>query len=187
VAAGVVEDLALDHGLAGVGGVVLQEAGAAGVDFDLELDAELAAVAEDVVVDGGQACWAYVLVVAGIEGAGLFGAVGEGDGVAAADSPVAAARAGAGFENGAVESEGEHLVGGDETGDAAAEDDDFDTFSGVGGDGEVNRDLRHGGHEAHGLHSQERCAVAASLPYSEQEVTPGYRHGISPRSAGWFG
>ena len=68
VAAGVVDDLALDHGLAIVGGVVLQEGGAAGVDFNLELDAELAAVAEHVAMDGRETRGADVLIVAGVEG-----------------------------------------------------------------------------------------------------------------------
>ena len=37
--------------------------------------------------------------------------------------------------------------------------------------------------EAQRLHGEERGAVSASLTYTEQEITPGYRHGISPRSA----
>ena len=177
MAAGVVDDLALHHGFAAVGSVVLQVGGAAGVDLDLELDAELAAVAEDSGVDGRQARGADVLIVAGVEGAGLGGAVEEGDGVAAADGPVAAAGTGAGFEDGAVEAEGTHLVGGDQAGDAAAEDDDLDTFASVGRDGERELLLRERGHEAHGLHGEKGSAVSASLAYTQEKIATGKSHG----------
>ena len=177
VAAGVVDDLALHHGLAAVGCVVLQEGGAAGVDLDLEFDAELAAIAEDGGVDGRQAGGADVLIVAGIEGAGLGGAIEEGDGVAAADGPVAAAGTGAGFEDGAVEAEGAHLIGGDQAGDAAAEDDDFDALAGVGSDREGKLFLRAGGQETQRLHGEEGSAVSASLAYTQEEIATGNRHG----------
>ena len=131
MAAGVVYDLALDHGLAVVDGIVLQERGAAGVNLDLKRHAELAAVAEHVLVDGGQARWANILVIAGVEGAVLFGSVDELDSVAAADGPIAAAGTGAGLEDCAVEAAGLEFIGGDEAGDAATEDGDFDAFAQV--------------------------------------------------------
>jgi hypothetical protein len=181
VAAGVVDDLALDHGLAAVGGIVLQEGGAAGVDLDFELDAELAAVAQHGGVHGGQARGADVLVVAGIEGAALRAAVEQRDGVAAADGPVAAAGAGAGFEHGAVEAEGLHLIRGDEAGDAAAEDDDLRALAGAGRDVEGRRGgfgggLGARGEEADRLHGEVGGADAAGLADTGEEVAAGDGH-----------
>jgi hypothetical protein len=102
VAPRVVDDLTLDYGFAVVGGVVLQKAGAAGVDFRSGTRRRACGSSRGWWVDGGQAGGAEILVMAGVPGARLRRAVGEGDGVARAHCPVASAGARAGFEQGAV-------------------------------------------------------------------------------------
>ena len=174
VAARVVDHLALLDRLAAIELVALQKRGARGVDLDFERNAELVAVVQHVGVDGGQARGAGVEVEAFVKGAGLLRAVGEVDARAAADGPVAAADAIAGFEHGAGVAELGHLVGGDQAGDASAEDDDAGAVAGDAADG-----LRFGGsdgQQAEGLHHGEGGAVAAHLPYTEEKLTPGKCH-----------
>ena len=85
-------------------------------------------------MDGGDAGGAGVEVAAVLPGTVLDCAVGELDFAAVADGPRAAAGAVAGFEDGAVEAGFAELVGGDEAGDACAEDDDLFAFAEVRGE-----------------------------------------------------
>ena len=124
VAAGVVAGLALDDRFAAVGLVVLQECTARAVDLNLQPHTQLAAVVEHSLVRGGQATGTEVLIAILIPGAGLRGAVGEDDLVAAAHGPVASAGATASFEQDAAIAECLQFVRGDEAGDASAENHD---------------------------------------------------------------
>ena len=111
VAAGVVDDLALFYGFAGVEEGGLHEGRPGGVDLDLEGDAELVAVVEEMGVDGRDAGGAGVEVAAVRPGTVLDGAVGELDLAAVADGPATAAGAVAGFKDGAFEAGLAEFVG----------------------------------------------------------------------------
>ncbi len=67
------------------------------------------------------------------------------------------------------------LVGGDESGDAATEDDDADAVAGLrlGGD---RLGLRCKRREAEGLHAEERRAESAGLSNTGEKGPSGKRH-----------
>ncbi len=180
VAAGIVDGLAHNDGLAAVGGIVLQEGGVGHVDLNLQLYAELFAVAKDSRMDGGETGRTEVLVVAGLPRTGLGAAVEEDDLVTAAHAVVAPSRTLASLEHRNVVAERAQLVGGDQAGDAAAEHDHLDAFAGAGGRLHRLRPGRVSLHQTHALHRQEGSAVPACLPNPAQKIASRDPHWMDP-------
>src|ERR1700733_5935740 len=105
----------------------------------------------------------------------LCGASGELDPTAVANSPVAAPRAAARFEDGAGETGLGQLVGRDQAGNAGTEDDHALTSAKVRGELGEGRRTR-GSRQAQYLHGAKRCGIAADLGNALQEDTSSEAH-----------
>ena len=162
-------------GLAAIGGGIVEPRTAAGVDLDLEGDTELPAIAEHRLMGARDARRAGIPVHLGIEFAQLPGAVVHVEAGAAPDAPVAAADAVARFQDGAIVAGLAELIGGRQSRDAGAEDDDL---------GAVRlallqrQRLRHrgGAQKAHGLHGEIGRPVAADAADLPQELPTRAAH-----------
>jgi hypothetical protein len=80
---------------------------------------------------------------------------------------------------------GFEFVGGDEAGDAAAENGYFDAFAEGGVEIERLLCAESDGRDPERLHGEEGCAVAAGLADTCEELTTGESHG-SPRWGGVY-
>ena len=128
-------------------------------------------------MDGGDAGGASVEIAAILPGALLHGAVGELDLGAVAYGPGASAGTAAGFENGDLEARLAELVGGDQAGDAGAEDDDLLAAAEVSGQLGQRRDA-DGRHQPEGLHGRKGGSVSAGLGDALDEDTSGEAHAM---------
>ena len=130
VAARIVDHLPLLHRFPAKGFVARHQRAAIGVYEDLQSDVQLLAVAQHGFVNRGNAGGAGVKVAVrtGVLG-GLFRTIHELDGGSIAHGPVTAAGACPGLQNSAVKSGFAQLVGGYESGDSSAQDDDLHAFA----------------------------------------------------------
>jgi len=179
MAASVVDGLTLADGFAVEDVVVLQQGAAGGIYFDFEFHSQLAAITQHGFVDGRQTRGTAVEVVAFVEGAVLRGSVSEDELRSAAQSPVTATGTLARFKNSAVESGSAQFVGGDQSGDTGAENDDFGPAAGGRRQGEIFL-LFSFDHtqKAEGVHRHESCTEAAGVGYFGDEIASGEGHGV---------
>ena len=172
----VISELAVGEGPA----AELRASGAVDVDHDLHRHAESAGIAEDGMMVMGDAGGAGVEIEARREAADLIGAPDLRDPVAAANRPRAAADPVPRLENGDVPAGAAELPGGDQPGDAGAEDHHPAPAARRARQLEGLRRRGRDVEQAHRLHAEQDRAVASDRTQPFEEAPSGDAHGESP-------